>query len=213
LTNKLRIFLIGAFMLFSFPFALAGENLSRPCGVGTNASICFAPIDKRGKLSSKEKQMFVRAATLAIETVYSPEFENKLNELRDRIARQPTDSARWNKVRSSFAPLNNEKIVSLLRKELNGMELETYGYLKGTLQFWIWGTKAKDGGSGPIQINRAALAHASASSLANTFVHEAAHRIGLSHDEAKPCRSPYAIGDLVESMIEPSIDLICKFDV
>jgi len=212
LTKISILILIAIFLPLTTVVSFVDESPNHPCGSGLNSSICFASIDPREKLTASERQMLNEGANLAIDTVYSAEFREELDEFRSRMERQPA-SVRWNLVRASWTPLSNDQIVAMLRTELNGMEVDSFGYIRGTLAWWFFGTKAKDGGSGPVLINRAALARATPNTLANTFVHEAAHRIGLLHDRPEHCRSPYAIGNIVEAIIDDETENICQFDI
>ena len=182
---------------------------AKPCGMVNGSEVCLGKIDPRGKLSEEEFAMLDEAATLAIETVASPEFKAALDNVRSKIMAKPDDDG-WSSAKETLGVYSNEEIISKLKAKLKGLEIDSFGYTRGTFLWWFYSTKAMDGGSdGPIYLNRAALHQATKETLANTIVHEAAHRIGLTHPNKSSCEAPYLIGNLVESLISEGYKLPC----
>ena len=181
---------------------------AKPCGMVDGSKVCLGEIDLRGKLSEQEAVMLDEAATLAIETVASAQFKAALDDVRSKIMAKPDDG--WRSAKETLAVYSNDEIISRLKAKLKGLEIDSFGYSRGTFLWWFYGTKAMDGGSeGPIYLNRAALYRATKETLANTIVHEAAHRIGLTHPNKSACEAPYLIGNLVESLISDGYELDC----
>lgn len=145
--------------------------------------------------SGRNSALFVAAAMKAIDALHSQAFEADLRAFVSAHAQSGKHSAAWQGVEASA-------IIGELRGKINGLVVTTYG---GPYGWWLstfYGNTAYEG-TGPIRLNRAALPRP-IPSIANTFAHEAAHRVGLGHPTFESdktvgrCEPPYVIGSLVE---------------
>jgi hypothetical protein len=178
-------------------------TVERSCGTGPNASICAG----RMRVPETRVDEFRRAGQIAIDRVFSPEFERGVRDFMAARARQPDMAEDW----SDWTP---ETVVATLRSEIPGAELGTWD----DPQAWVWkrlfNTLAFDAKPPrPAVVNRWGLPGRSAASLANTIVHEAAHKGGMTHVGAdRECGPPYVVGTLVERLEEGAIvhpDSLC----
>jgi len=142
---------------------------------------------------------FLEASRAAVDALYSPGFEADLRAFIVTHARSGEHAALW-------AGVESEATIASLRRAIQGQDVDTVGGLRGWFSHIFFHNTAYDGQeSGPILFNRFALRRP-VPSLANTIVHEVAHRIGLSHrwrgrSEAARCEPPYVIGSLIEKAI------------
>lgn len=104
------------------------------------------------------------------------------------------------------------EIIRELRDLTPTLKISTYGGIKAWWTNHFSGNLAYDGGLGteePISLNEFGLSRKTAS-ISGSIVHEAAHRIGLRHDnygekktrDLGKCEPPYVIGQLVNRKIE-----------
>jgi hypothetical protein len=171
--------------------SLAQES-ARPCGSPPHDSVCLGELD----VPERYRADFNQAARLAVDGIYSEQFERELAAfIRDHTG-SGAHAERW-------MGLTAESVIERLRQGINGQRITTYGGLIAKLNYRANGNLAYDGAeSGPIRVNREALPRAAAE-IANTIVHEVAHRTGLKHRKkgrSAParCEPPYVIGTLVE---------------
>ena len=166
------------------------------CGSSPNEHACL------GKTVVPEQQadLFIRSSKLAIDAIASQEF-------KDDLARFVRDHTSSGKHSDAWVGIDASSIPDRLLKKTEGMQIATFGGIKGAWFAICCGTRAREGNSvGPILLNRWYLPRSS-ESIANTIVHEAAHRIGLTHPHSSSdsdianCEPPYVIGSLVEKHI------------
>lgn len=167
------------------------------CGTGEGKKICLG----KQEIPEKQVDLFKDASQEAIDAVISPQFIEELEYFIDKHSNSGKHSQAW-------VDFDLGSVQGKLIDEINGLEVETYGGLYGGFYALIFGNKAFDGSEdGPIRLNRWALPRPSAS-IANTIVHEAAHRIGYSHPhsskrgmlEVAYCEPPYVIGSIIEKI-------------
>jgi hypothetical protein len=152
------------------------------------------------KIPNERTGDFTKAGQLAINIIYSDEFQEQLSEYMRSHPASPEDTV--------WAGLTPEGITAALRAQLRGINVTTYGGIRGAWLAWRHGNTGLDGGG--VAINRYALDGRRASQIANTIVHEAAHGAGMTHPESdRPgglplafCQPPYVIGTIVERIAE-----------
>lgn len=187
-------------MLVGSVVALGGVNgqapRANPCGSPPNENVCLGRLD----VPENQRATFVEASRIAIDALYSEQFERDFRAFVATHAHSGSHAAEW-------ADVDPDATLAALRRAVSGQNIETYGGLIGWFKYRIFGNMAYDGAdAGPIRVNRAAFPRSTAS-LANTIAHEVAHRIGLSHSrrgrsQTARCEPPYVIGSLVEKAIE-----------
>jgi hypothetical protein len=177
--------------------------VGRSCGTGLNASVCAG----RMEVPAARVNEFEQAGQIAIDRVFSPEFERGVQEFVAARAQEPDMQADW----SSWTA---DSVVATLRREIPNAELGTWD----TPRAWLWkrmyGNLALEANPPqPAVVNRWGLRGRSAVSLANTIVHEAAHKGGMTHiGEDRDCGPPYVVGTLVERLEQGAIvhpDSLC----
>lgn len=162
------------------------------CESGGQAGLCLRLDDT---VPDKYRPLFTDAGTAAVRAVASSEFRADLAEFIQR--RAPANS------RDPWWGVDATATADRVHAELLDFSVTTYGGLYGWFLNTFWGNLAYDGGGGPVRLNRAGLPR-SMPSVANTFAHEAAHRVGLRHPSSNDdlnlaeCEPPYVIGSLVE---------------
>lgn len=173
---------------------------SQGCGSPPHATICLGFDDLATR---RYGSLFSQAAREGVDAVYTDAFERDLAAFVRNHAGAGAHAEAWR-------GLDQEATVRDLRRVMGTMKVTTYGGVHGWWVNTIYGNTAYDGTtSGPIRLNRAALPRTSAS-VANTFVHEGAHRIGLTHPHSNTdfrvalCEPPYVIGSLIQKQIEGS---------
>lgn len=166
-------------------------TLPKTCGSGQNSSVCTGAME----IPEEKASDFKSAGRLAIDAVYSDEFKTTLAQCMDlRLAQGPLPS--------EWKGWTAESIVTRLREQVPLLSLKTYGGLPGGWVYFWSDNLAYDGapGSEPIRVNRWGLWRRP-ESFANTLIHEAAHKIGLTHySKNRICDPPYVIGSVVERM-------------
>ena len=172
------------------------------CGNGENASVCFSSIDERKKVQPAVRTQLTAAATASIDIAHSEAFETEVKKFYENHAQSGAHSRRW----EGFEP---EQAVKDIQTQLNGLNVITYGGIRGWFLLKIWNNLAFDGGddpSAPIRLNRAAFPRTVAE-IGNTYIHEAAHRAGWSHQRDQNldqrCEPPYVLGQIAEKLIDP----------
>ena len=173
--------------------ALAADASGPACGSGAQSAICFGEIDA----PDRDRPAVLLAATETIDVLYSPGFHADLQDFREAHAGDGQHAAAWQ-------DLDPDRTILALQAALDGQRVATYGGVRGWFLRTFFGNTAYDGSAeGPILLNRAALPR-SPPSIANTFAHEIAHRVGLRHPHSGSslavarCEPPYVIGSLVE---------------
>ncbi|KPH65636.1 hypothetical protein [Pseudoalteromonas porphyrae] len=166
------------------------------CGTSTLNTVCLG----KTTVPTKHRKLFLVASNQAIDVISSHAFKNDLENFVKLHANTGRYSTAW-------LGIDTSTITDRLIQEIQGLQVSTFGGVKGLFYTVFYGTNAFEGdGTGPILLNRWSLPRSSAS-IANTIVHEVTHRIGLSHPSIKKdrktanCEPPYLIGSLVEKHI------------
>ena len=168
---------------------------ARPCGSPPHEQVCLGRLD----VPAERRAAFLAASRSAVDALYSPGFESDLRAFIATHAHRDAHAERWSGVEA-------DATIAALRRAIRDQDVSTIGGLRGWFSRRFFHNAAYDGRtSGPILFNRFALDRTVAS-LANTIVHEVAHRIGLSHrrqgrSAAARCEPPYVIGSLIEKAI------------
>jgi hypothetical protein len=169
------------------------------CGSSPRNDVCMGD----QSIPEGQEELFRTASTEVVDAIGSVQFLSDLERFESLFALEVALSKAWSNVKI-------EQVQSSLLNEIRGLEIETYGGVKGLFLKLVYGNVAYDGSSdGPIRLNRWALPRSSAS-IANTIAHEAAHRIEFQHPNSDNdlkianCEPPYVIGSLVEKAIEPT---------
>lgn len=186
----------------SFAVAATGSL----CGTGRNAAICFASVDRGGKLSPDERAKLIAAAPIAIDIVSSPQFAAEL------AAFQAALPARWlkgNRYWRGFDPVEAPKAI---RAAFAGLHIDTRGGIRARRSAAFGGNLAYEGstdkrtGERFIALNRYRLDRP-VGGLVSTYVHEAAHKAGYSHRAGQTpdqkCEPPYVMGQIARKLADP----------
>lgn len=189
--------LVLSFIFSMIPSANAqsGETPAIPCGSPPHEHVCLGRLD----VPAERRPAFLAASRAAVDALYSPGFEADLRAFIAVHSRIGPHAERWRGVEASA-------MIAALRRAMQGQDISTLGGLHGWFSHLLFHNTAYDGRtSGPILFNRFALDRTTAS-LANTIVHEVAHRIGLGHrrqgrSPAARCEPPYVIGSLIEKAV------------
>jgi hypothetical protein len=197
--NKLKVVLTALLILGVFGCSTIKVINPGGCGSAPNESTCLGETT----IPIEHEELFLKASKQAIDIVSSDEFKQALIMFSETNTLSGAHVSAWSGV-------DVKSIPDLLMADLHGLEISTFGGLSGLAKKLLFGTQAKEGTEdGPILFNRWSLKRSSAS-IANTIVHEAAHRIGLSHpsrannEDVGLCEPPYVIGSLIEKQIEGS---------
>ena len=167
----------------------------RPCGSPPHERVCLGRLD----VPAERQAAFLVASRAAVDALYSPGFEADLRAFIATYSGRGAHAERWRGV-------DADATIAELRRAIQGQDVSTVGGLHGWFSRTFFHNTAYDGRmSGPILFNRFAL-NRTVASLANTIVHEVAHRIGLSHrrqgrSPAARCEPPYVIGSLIEKAV------------
>jgi len=181
------------------------------CGTTPFDTVCLGETT----VPSEHKELFLVSSNQAIDVISSQAFKDDLANFIKLHSTSGKHSAAWSGVDTTSIPQR-------LLQEVQGMQISTFGGIKGLFYKVFYGTKALEGDAvGPILLNRWFLPRSSAS-IANTIVHEAAHRIDFSHPSVKKdsktanCEPPYLIGSLIEKHIlgsnwHPNENMHCSY--
>jgi hypothetical protein len=186
--------------------AMAGSSRDRDlCGTGRNASVCFASVDRAGKVSREQRVRLVAAAPVAIDIVSSREFAAELTAFHAAL---PTDWVARNRYWRDFDP---DEAIAATRLSFAGLHIDTVGGTRARVSA-RFGNLAYEGstnartGERNIRLNRFKLDRPFGA-LVNTYVHEAAHKAGYSHrgrqTQDQKCEPPYVMGQLAQKLAEP----------
>jgi hypothetical protein len=166
------------------------------CGSSPRESICLG----KTTVPIKQADLFLQSSNQAIDAISSQEFKDELVSFVTKHSSSGQHSKAW-------VGVDTDSIPDRLLQETQGMQIATFGGINGLFYKLCCGTNAFEGdGVGPILLNRWSLPRSGAS-IANTIVHEAVHRIGLTHPHSSSdrdianCEPPYVIGSLVEKHI------------
>lgn len=194
--NRSLVSVTGACLLIGTGCASLATVPGR-CGSGSQSAICLGTMS----VPATQTDIFSLSSQQAIDALYSQAFVDDLARFHRAHAGTGAHSSAW-------AGVEVGTTVDRLRRAVHGIEIKTYGGMRGWwVNFWF-GNVAYDGATdGPIYLNRWALPRSSAS-IANTIAHEVGHRVGLTHPSSNSdldiarCEPPYVIGSLVEKQIE-----------
>ncbi len=177
------------------------------CGTGKNASICFASVDRGGKLSADERAKLAAAAPAAIDIVSSRQFAAELAAFHAAL---PPRWVKGNRYWRGFDPAEAPKVI---RAAFSGLHIDTRGGLRARRSAAFGGNLAYEGstdtrtGERFILLNRYRLDRPLAG-LVSTYVHEAAHKGGYSHRAGQTrdqkCEPPYVMAQLARKLAEPA---------
>jgi hypothetical protein len=173
------------------------QTLEKTCGSGSNSGRCT----DRMTVPDDQAPRFEKAGQLAIDALYSKEFETQLQDYMRKHANEEP-------IRKAWEGLTPEGIIAAVQARIPTLTLETYGGPLAGLKYLFAGNLAYDGQvNGPILVNRWGLPKRPPASIANTIVHEAAHKAAMTHPHAelRPaelsiafCEPPYIVGSIVE---------------
>jgi hypothetical protein len=176
------------------------------CGTGKNAAICFASVDRDGKLSSVERAKLAAAAPVAIDIVSSRQFSAELAAFHAAL---PPRWVKGNRYWRGFDPAEAPKAI---RAAFSGLHIDTRGGLRARRSAAFGGNLAYEGstdrrtGERFIMLNRYRLDRP-LGGLVSTYVHEAAHKGGYSHRGGQTpdqkCEPPYVMAQLARKLAEP----------
>lgn len=176
------------------------------CGSGRNSSICFASVDRSGKLSGKDRAKLAAAAPVAIDVVSSPRFAAELAAFHAALPK------RWAKGNRYWRGFDAAQATASVRAAFAGLHIETRGGSRARRSSEFSGNLAYEGSTDPdtgeryIMLNRYRLDRP-LGALVATYVHEAAHKGGYSHRPGQTrdqkCEPPYVMGQLARKLAEP----------
>jgi hypothetical protein len=181
----------------------ASESL---CGTGKNAAICFASVDRKGKLTQTERAKLAAAAPVAIDIVSSRQFAAELAAFHAAL---PPRWVKGNRYWRGFDPVEAPKAI---RAAFAGLHIDTRGGARARKSAKFGGNLAYEGsrdrltGERYILLNRYRLDRP-LGGLVSTYVHEAAHKGGYSHRAGQTpdqkCEPPYVMAQLARKLAEP----------
>lgn len=144
------------------------------------------------EIPADQQDAFLQASRQTVDALFSVGFEQDLRGFVGYHARLGPHANAWRGV-------DVEASLTALRFKARDAEVSTYGGFYGLWVNVFFGNTAYDGDAyGPIRMNRWGLPRAP-HSLANTMVHELAHRVGLRHPHSDTeftvalCEPPYII--------------------
>ena len=193
-------------VLLAGAFPLAGAARDRLCGTGKNAAICFASVDRGGKLAAADRARLEAAAPVAIDIVSSRRFAAELAAFHAAL---PKRWVRDNRYWRGFDPV---AAPAAIRDAFAGLHIDTRGGARARASARFGGNLAYEGSTDPrtgerfILLNRYRLDRPLAG-LVSTYVHEAAHKAGYSHRAGQSpdqkCEPPYVMAQLARKLAEP----------
>jgi len=185
---------------------LASAELGPLCGTGRNAAICFASVDRSGKLSSEQRAQLAAAAPVAIDIVGSRRFARELAAFH---AAMPKRWVERNRYWRGFDPPEAPKTI---RAAFAGLHIDTRGGARARRAARFGDNLAYEGSTDPrtgerfILLNRYRVDRP-LEGLVATYVHEAAHKAGYSHRSGQTpdqkCEPPYVMAQLARKLADP----------
>jgi hypothetical protein len=94
------------------------------CGSGTNASICFASVDRAGKLSPEDRTKLGSGAPVAIDIVSAPQFTAELAAFHAALP------PRWVKGNRYWREFDPVEATAAIRGAFAGLHIDTRGGAK-----------------------------------------------------------------------------------
>jgi hypothetical protein len=186
----------------------AVDDAGPVCGSGSNAAICFASIDQRGKLDPAQRQTLAGVGVQAIDIISSPDFERELTAFYrtyDWRSRDAEHQGYWR-------DFNPGEAAARTRESFNGLHIETKGGVRAWFGAKLLGNLAYEGdtradGTRNIRLNRNRIDR-SIPELINTYVHEGGHKAGYRHrasqNDDQKCEPPYIMGQIAQKLADPS---------
>lgn len=177
------------------------------CGTGRNAAICFASIDRAGKVPPETRAKLAAAAPVAIDIVSSRAFAAELAAFHAALP------AEWRASNRYWRDFDPAEAIAATRSAFAGLHIDTIGGTRARVSA-RFGNLAYEGSTDPrtgernIRLNRFKLDRP-LGALVNTYVHEASHKAGYSHrgrqTEDQKCEPPYVMGQLAQKLAEPDV--------
>ena len=220
----LRLLLLASLstVLVFIPHSMAAQTAAPPhvdtttitlrnvCG-RQNPEVC---LDSMTNIPRDRVEVFREGAALAIDVVMGDTFPARLARALASIERVASGTEpragrpRPSQFRKAWRGGSADALVGALRRQLPSITLTTYDSCR------LWrssSNRAFDGGAdGPVRVNRCVEIPMTAPDIANTIVHETAHRIGYSHPHMgggvfrnwslANCEPPYFVGSLTRSI-------------
>lgn len=175
-----------------------------------NPQVCF---DSMTEIPRDRVGVFRDGGALAIDVVMGDTFPARLARALASIERvasgtepragRPSPS----RFRDAWQGASAGTIVDALRRQLPSITLTTYDDCPRWRRSQ---NRAFDGGDGPVPVNRCAEIPMEPADIANTIVHETAHRAGYRHPHMERwinrnwslanCEPPYLVGSLTRSI-------------
>jgi hypothetical protein len=195
---------LAGWLFGAVPFASAqGGPL---CGTGRNADVCFASVDRSGKLSPEQRAQLAAAAPVAIDIVGSRRFARELAAFHAAL---PPHWVKRNRYWRDFDPA---AAPGAILAAFAGLHIDTRGGARARLDARFGGNLAYEGSTNQrtgerfIALNRYRLDRP-LGGLVATYVHEAAHKAGFSHRSGQSpdqkCEPPYVMAQLARKLAEP----------
>ncbi|WP_155800162.1 hypothetical protein [Porphyrobacter sp. AAP82] len=185
---------------------LAGAAVRPLCGTGRNAGVCFASVDRNGRLSAAERAKLAAAAPVAVDIVSSRAFAAELAAFHAALP------ARWVKANRYWRGFDPVEATAAIQTAFAGLHIDTRGGAQAQRDARFGGNLAYEGstdartGERFILLNRYRLDRPAAG-LVGTYVHEAAHKAGYSHRAGQSpdqkCEPPYVMAQLARKLADP----------
>lgn len=186
--------------------AAADPAAGRLCGSGKNASICFASVDRAGKLSPEDRTKLASGAPVAIDIVSALQFTAELAAFHAALP------PRWVKGSRYWREFDPAEATAAIRGAFAGLHIDTRGGAKAPKSAEFGGNLAyesstdKRTGDRSIMLNRYRLDRP-LGALVATYVHEAAHKCGYSHRPGqtrnRKCEPPDVMAQIARKLAEP----------
>ena len=190
-------------------------TVSGGCGkTATSQNCCLGPMT----VPSEYAEKCTTASQLAIDVLYSPEFEQALALYIDSIPSAHKQDEDWQGV-------NAHEVSQEIRARVCGLHVRMRTGTKAWFACHFFGELASEGGVDVLPVKRSvlvdgvehsvlvndtvhfvllnqyALGNRKATEIANSIAHEAAHRVGLTHlGKNRDCEPPYVIQRIVERL-------------
>lgn len=185
---------------------LASAEVGLLCGTGRNAGICFASVDRSGKLSPEQRGQLAAAAPVAIDVVGSRRFARELAAFHAALPK------RWVERNRYWRDFDPAEAPAAILAAFAGLHIDTRGGTQARLAARFGDNLAYEGstdrrtGERFIALNRYRVDRP-LGGLVATYVHEASHKAGYSHRPGQSpdqkCEPPYVMAQLARKLAEP----------
>ena len=176
------------------------------CGTGRNAAICFASVDRGGKLTQEQRERLAAAAPVAIDIVGSRAFAQELAAFHAALP------PRWLKANPYWREFDPVSAPAAVRAAFAGLHIDTRGGARARREARFGGNLAYEGSTDPrtgerfILLNRYRVDRP-VGALVGIYVHEAAHKAGYSHRAGQTadqkCEPPYVMAQIARKLADP----------